>query len=169
MFFLMFTIYEAIVSGLVTYDILTAIWRQEHSFIFFLMHFDVGFVLPLAVFAFVQTSLLAYSHFKQACFNVTTWELLRRDHISYMKDLPRGVFPFNRGILNNLEEFITMRKNKTEYDPPEIFVGSNNTENQRADSAGEESNGEIPYYRKIIKALEEYNKLEENTKKENVN
>ena len=40
--------------------------------------------------------------------NVTQWEMSRRERISYLKDLPLGMNPFDRGIWENIKEFVTM-------------------------------------------------------------
>ena len=47
--------------------------------------------------------------------NVTQWEKSRRERISYLKDLPLGMNPFDRGVWENIKEFCTMRFTHKEW------------------------------------------------------
>ena len=59
--------------------------------------------------------------------NLTTWERLRRGKISYLKNLPFGYSPFDKGLVGNFFEFCTMKDKKTKWSvkPPDISLFSN--------------------------------------------
>jgi hypothetical protein len=40
--------------------------------------------------------------------NSTTWEQTRRRQITYLKDLPRDLNPFDLGWVNNVKQFFTV-------------------------------------------------------------
>ena len=58
--------------------------------------------------------------------NSTTWERARRDKITYLRDLPYGYSPFNKGLIGNIVEFCTMKEKKTKWaiKPPDISLFS---------------------------------------------
>lgn len=59
---------------------------------------------------------LAFSCIMVITHNLTTWEGLRRDRITYLKNLPYGYSPFDRGLINNIIEFCTMREKKMKWE-----------------------------------------------------
>jgi hypothetical protein len=51
------------------------------------------------------TGYLAIYHTMLMVLGITTWEQMRRDHISYLKYLPKGLNPFSIGLKNNIKRF----------------------------------------------------------------
>ena len=88
---------------------------------------------PYASFIFATTfaASLTFNLCRQCLItiykNLTTWERLRRAKISYLKDLPFGYSPFDKGFAQNFIEFCTMKEKKTKWiiKPPDISLFSN--------------------------------------------
>lgn len=72
--------------------------------------------------------------------NATTWERARRARITYLKDLPYGYSPFDKGLAGNIIEFCTMKEKKMKWDikPPDISLFSNELQILK------DNNGNIP-------------------------
>eukprot|EP00658_Telonema_sp_P-2_P010252 TRINITY_DN13863_c0_g2_i1.p1 TRINITY_DN13863_c0_g2~~TRINITY_DN13863_c0_g2_i1.p1 ORF type:complete len:118 (-),score=12.41 TRINITY_DN13863_c0_g2_i1:100-453(-) len=64
-------------------------------------------MLALFVFLWFPLCLVGY-HTMLLLTNQTTWELMRHDRISYLKDLPPGVLPFDQGLFQNLKTFFCL-------------------------------------------------------------
>eukprot|EP00741_Cyanophora_paradoxa_P006301 tig00000989_g6108.t1 len=69
---------------------------------------DNGFLLIciilILMFGMLPFSLAVYHGFL-ACSNQTTWEMLKRAKIDYLKAVPENVYPFSRGCWPNLRYF----------------------------------------------------------------
>lgn len=65
-------------------------------------------VLGVAGLGELLLSLLLSAHIFMLVRNLTTWELLAKDKITYLKNWPqRWQSPFNRGFLGNLQLYLT--------------------------------------------------------------
>ncbi|KMZ76324.1 Protein S-acyltransferase 10 [Zostera marina] len=62
-------------------------------------------ILLLLIFSLVFLVLLLFFHSYLIITNQTTYELVRRRRISYMRYVPENVMPFSKGICRNLYEF----------------------------------------------------------------
>jgi hypothetical protein len=62
--------------------------------------------------------MLTIAHIQMAMVNKTIWEMKRREHISYFRDVPLQINPFDKGVCGNLHEFLTMAEEKLEWDWP---------------------------------------------------
>ena len=51
------------------------------------------------------TDVLLFYHMYLICFNMTTWEQMSRENITYLKQYPSGVNPFSKGLFENLRLF----------------------------------------------------------------
>jgi hypothetical protein len=51
-------------------------------------------------------------------YNRTTWEVDRREYISYFSELPFTLDPFDAGCIANVWEFLMMAVNETEWEHP---------------------------------------------------
>lgn len=68
------------------------------------------FLIPLLVYQLVLVSS-----------NQTDWEMNRRDSITYLKDIPEGWAPFDRGIIRNLYQFCWYASFCQRYLSPPVF------------------------------------------------
>lgn len=91
-------------------------------------HYEFAVILPYVIIIMVATYgsqmsfRLASYNFKTIYYNLTTWERARRSQISYLKYLPDGYSPFNKGIVGNIIEFFTMKEKKMKWEiPPADF------------------------------------------------
>jgi palmitoyltransferase len=57
---------------------------------------------------FLLPSLMLFYHTFLMLTNSTTWEQTRRRQITYLKDLPRDLNPFDLGWVNNVKQFFTV-------------------------------------------------------------
>lgn len=108
-----------------------------HFFLFITASkFSINFLIKILIYISIIcsaafASFMTYSLTVQSILtivrNSTTWERARRDKITYLKDLPYGYSPFNKGLAGNIVEFCTMRQKKTKWDikPPDISLFSN--------------------------------------------
>jgi palmitoyltransferase len=60
---------------------------------------------------FIPVGLFVF-HIYLVVTNQTSWEVTKRSKISYLKDLPESVFPFDEGIMKNTAEFWCINKDK---------------------------------------------------------
>ncbi|GLT71264.1 hypothetical protein SLA2020_432970 [Shorea laevis] len=49
--------------------------------------------------------------------NQTTYELVRRRRINYLRGIPERVYPFSKGICRNLHSFCCARSSKYSMEP----------------------------------------------------
>eukprot|EP01117_Protostelium_nocturnum_P002317 TRINITY_DN12980_c0_g1_i1.p1 TRINITY_DN12980_c0_g1~~TRINITY_DN12980_c0_g1_i1.p1 ORF type:complete len:333 (+),score=86.53 TRINITY_DN12980_c0_g1_i1:192-1190(+) len=73
----------------------------------------------LDVFLLPVPSILLFFHLYLVFTNQTTWERTKRNHITYLKDLPDHSMPFDRGCHRNLYNFFMKPDVEVEwmYDP----------------------------------------------------
>ena len=71
--------------------------------------------MPWAIYTSVKSISIFFKAIQNACQNKTRWETLKRNKIDYLKPFPNNYNPFDQGIVNNLKEFITMRKKRLIY------------------------------------------------------
>ena len=117
-YFLMFTLIESIILSLITLDGIRSMylnWVQGYGFIMFL--FNVIF-LCATCFAAGFTSMMTMQTLQTVSKNLTIWEAKCHNKITYLRDYPEWVSPFDKGMIQNFKEFFTMRKNKTVWEIP---------------------------------------------------
>lgn len=72
------------------------------------------------IFATLTASLLTYSVAYQCIISIsnnsTLWERSKWERISYLKNFPKNISPFDKGLMNNFIEFCTMRRNKMKWE-----------------------------------------------------
>jgi len=61
-------------------------------------------------------------HCYLALTNQTTWEVVKREKITYLKDLPEEALPFDRGLLKNVGYFVTMHQAGYTWEIPPLRV-----------------------------------------------
>ena len=118
-YFVTFLIIENIVMGFIVYDVIINLFVSQPTVLqyFYINWINLALVGPL-LFAWIQTLLLFYQHSLLIIHNGTIWESVRRFNITYFKVQPSSKNPFDRGILENIKEFLTMKKKKMIWDPP---------------------------------------------------
>lgn len=89
-------------------------------------YYELSVILPYVIIIMVATYgsqmsfRLASYNFNTIYYNLTTWERARRSQISYLKCLPEGYSPFDKGIVGNLVEFFTMKEKKMKWEIPPV-------------------------------------------------
>jgi len=74
---------------------------------------------------------LSFGLFVYHCYlmstNQTTWEMVKRHKITYLKDLDYDFLPFDRGFLQNIRDFLTMHRSGHRWEilPPRAQQGFN--------------------------------------------
>lgn len=110
---------------------------NRHNDLFRIICAYVPFIAA-STFGSVFTGNLCYQSILTISKNATYWERSRRARISYMKGLPFGYSPFDKGLIGNIIEFCTMKEKKMKWTikPPDISLFSNElqiiTQNQGA-------------------------------------
>jgi len=81
------------------------------------------FVCTIIVFPlfFVSLGLFVF-HCYLALTNQSTWEVVKRHKITYLKDLDHDVLPFDRGFVQNIRDFVTMRRGAYTWEMPPARV-----------------------------------------------
>lgn len=84
-------------------------------------------VICASTFGTVKTFVMFRDCLTGIIKNKTTWERTRRSHITYLKDLPYGYSPFDKGIIENFVEIFTMKQKKMKWTvkPPDASQFSN--------------------------------------------
>ena len=121
--FLLFLFTEAMLMILVCSVIFLGMFEKKPPLQWISDNWGSLCIIALCLFDLGLVCGLAFSHVRWAMYNVTTWELSRRDRITYMKGYPVGSYPFSRGWLENLKEFLTMAHTKKVWEkpnPPEL-------------------------------------------------
>ena len=75
-------------------------------------------VLIFCGFDVLMTSWLVIGQTLMILNNMTVWEASRRQQITYLKDLPLTMRPFDKGLFGNIAEFVTMAATKKEWELP---------------------------------------------------
>ena len=118
-YFLMFTSIEGVVCSLFALDGFRALylnWVLGYGYFYTLL----SLVLIVAEgFAAGFTSALTIQTLHSIAKNITIWEGRCHDKITYLKDYPDWVSPFDKGIIGNFKEFFTMRQNQTVWQLPD--------------------------------------------------
>lgn len=76
------------------------------------------FLAPFMIFDAFQVFILSFTHTLMAIYNITTWEQLRKPTISYFEGYPSTQNPFDKGKINNLIEFVHMKRDKIDWNHP---------------------------------------------------
>lgn len=102
-----------------SHEALTPPSSKIDFFISYIITFKANlFSLPFLFFDSFQVVLLAIMHTLMAFNNITTWELQRRNTISYFASYPLTSNPFNKGPIKNFLEFLKMQEEKTKWNHP---------------------------------------------------
>ncbi|OHS94097.1 DHHC zinc finger domain containing protein [Tritrichomonas foetus] len=79
---------------------------------------NVGFfvyMIILCSYGVYMGITMTCSNLESILLNLTMWERKRFFSISYLKDCPWGTSPFNRGLFENIKEFVNMKKDKSKW------------------------------------------------------
>lgn len=132
LYFLIFTSLAFIIEFFPVVDSLIHLISLLKNFKNFNYDFFSATVIFLSIilsagFASFMTYNLTIQSIITIIHNSTTWERARRDKITYLKDLPYGYSPFNKGLIGNIVEFCTMRQKKMKWEikQPDISLFSN--------------------------------------------
>lgn len=121
-YFFAFSFFEFFSQTVPTFDL----YFHFTLYLYNSSHYHFSVILPYIIIIMVATYgsymsfRLASINIKTISLNLTTWERARRTQISYLKDLPDGYSPFNKGIIGNIAEFCTMKKKKMEWEAPPV-------------------------------------------------
>lgn len=141
--FFLFTSFELFSQSIpcfeVIYNFLIYIFYSEDHHNLLLMVFIYLQVIAASTFGTVKTYEMFIECVSGIIRNLTTWERVRWSHITYLKDFPLGCSPFDKGLIGNIVEFLTMKKKKMKWEikPPDISLFSNELQRLK------ENNGEI--------------------------
>lgn len=120
--FLIYVYFEAILTLLVFIDIASTLLISLPFMEYMKRNFFLLSIISPMGFALFMSSSLVLSHTRMAMVNATVWEMSRWDSITYLKEFPKFYFPFNRGVINNIKEFLSMKMKKTTWEYPKLPV-----------------------------------------------
>lgn len=80
------------------------------------------YLLPWGLFTTVFSIRLIFTQLRNILLNLTTWEMSRWDHITYLHGHIKGKSPFDKGVVNNIREFYSMANRKLVYARPRLFA-----------------------------------------------
>ena len=118
LYFVLWLMVESLVMILINGDIIFSLIQPKPIAQWFLDNIGLLCVFGLTMFDLGFVGWLLYGHCTMAANNFTVWERKRRQKISYLKDLPEGMNPFDNGIWSNIIEFVTMRYTNKEWEKP---------------------------------------------------
>lgn len=127
--FFWFTFFEFFAQSLPCIDLLYNFAR----YLFFKDSYSIASIFFYAqtasasTFGAVKTSKMLEQCLTVMIKNKTTWERVKGSHITYLKDYPFGYSPFDKGIIENLKEFFSMKEKKMKWEikPADISMFSN--------------------------------------------
>lgn len=99
-------------------DIILSLIKPKPVVQWFLDNTGLLLIFVLTMFDLGLVSWLITGHINMITKNFTVWERSRRKRISYLKNLPDGMLPFDRGIIENVVEFLTMSYTDKEWSKP---------------------------------------------------
>lgn len=99
-------------------DIILSLIKPKPVIQWFLDNAGLLLIFILTMFDLGLISWLITGHVNMITKNFTVWERSRRKRISYLKNLPDGMQPFDRGIIENVVEFLTMSYTDKEWSKP---------------------------------------------------
>lgn len=73
-------------------------------------------VVGFGCFSILSPLVLLPTHLIFVATNKTTWEVSRRDKISYLRNQGKYFNPWDKGLINNIKEFVMMANNPPVYE-----------------------------------------------------
>ncbi|OHT10750.1 DHHC zinc finger domain containing protein [Tritrichomonas foetus] len=107
---------EIILMGFVIFDCFASLLEPISFLNWFYRYFFNIVALPFMCFDMFMVASLFIGHTVMALNNITTWEIARRNSISYLEIYPVTMNPFNKGKWNNFVEFARMKSRKITWD-----------------------------------------------------
>jgi hypothetical protein len=118
LYFVGFLSLELVVLVIAVYDMILHIIQPKPVLEWFQDNLGSVLLLSVSLFDVILCGFLLTYALKNAISNQTAWEGERREHISYLKDWPIPLNPFDRGIVMNVMEFVLMATMETEWNYP---------------------------------------------------
>ncbi|KAL0207446.1 hypothetical protein P9112_012074 [Eukaryota sp. TZLM1-RC] len=122
LYFLVFLVFEflilkefvkrCLVSALEGPDLFNFSFR----FLNFILYLGFLLVCIISSFLLMMVAGLFFFNLFLIVTNQTSWELFKRDRITYLKDLAFSVRPFDRGVLRNVLEFLVVNFKRKIWD-----------------------------------------------------
>ncbi|OHT11498.1 putative palmitoyltransferase ZDHHC12 [Tritrichomonas foetus] len=129
--FLIWTFVESILMFIVSIDLISSVFVYC-SPLEWISRFKANiFMLPFTLFSFTMVTLLFITHFLMMMNNTTTWESKRRETITYLRDIPLGINPFDKGTKENIKEFLFMKYYQTTWKTVQINLSLADFENEQ--------------------------------------
>ncbi|KAJ3452877.1 palmitoyltransferase zdhhc12-related [Anaeramoeba flamelloides] len=101
-----------------TINMLSNCFTSEKTLeLWFKNNFILLILFAIILFATLFILILAIIHVFLSTKNSTTWEMEKRNRITYLKDLPSDFNPFYYGVFKNLKFFIIMTWRKIDWVP----------------------------------------------------
>jgi ribosomal protein L40E len=116
--FVGFLIIEFVMMLIVLFDMLVHLLRPAPPLLWIRNNFGFLVIMAVCWFDVSMVGGLFLTHARHVMLNQTVWEVERRDRISYLRECGWFQRPFDRGCLNNIVEFITMKARKKEWGYP---------------------------------------------------
>lgn len=117
-YFILWLMVEFLVMVGINLDIILSLIHPKPILQWFLDNAGLLAIFVLTMFDLGLISWLLSGHFVMIAKNFTVWEQKRRKRISYLKNLPDGMYPFDQGIVQNVIEFLTMSYTDKEWPMP---------------------------------------------------
>ena len=123
LFFIIFVFFESISDSLAFFSLILSIKRLLLVNLTCLWpKFFIFYLVPWSIYTSYQSFNLLYSNIINVLHNETFNEIKKRNQIYYLKSYPLSIHPFDRGIINNIKEFLTMKDKKLEYQIPKLHL-----------------------------------------------
>lgn len=116
--FLGFLVIEFVMMSIVVGDMFVHLLRLAPPLVWIRNNFGFLVIFIVCWFDVGLVGGLFCTHMRHVVINQTVWEVQRRDRISYLRECGWFQRPFDRGCLNNIVEFITMKARKKEWEYP---------------------------------------------------
>jgi ribosomal protein L40E len=116
--FVGFLLIEFVMMLIVVIDMFVHLLHPAPPLVWLRNNFGFLVILGVCCFDVIIVSDLLQTQVRGAVVNQTIWEIERRDKISYLRECGWFQRPFDRGCLNNIIEFITMKTRKKQWEYP---------------------------------------------------
>lgn len=116
--FYKFTITDAIFILIVLCDSVYSLYKNFGTPYFYFRFALVAVMIIPEFMGFGSVSGLAWNHTGFICLNITTWESMRWEKISYLKRFPFAYSPYNLGVAGNFIEVGLMKIREKIWEKP---------------------------------------------------
>lgn len=118
LFFIFYLFFEILICRFFIKQTFDLAFKKDDFKSWIFSGFQGGLISAGSVLAIIQPVFLFPIHVFMVFINRTTWELGRKESISYLKNWVNSWSPFSKGCCENIREFICMRWENPNYQIP---------------------------------------------------